>query len=173
MTARSRLNQHPGYGRERPWTSLTMPPALARQSAANSSRAATPACEGRTPSLIRRIRRGPARNETETNAGLGRKFLAQLAGSGHIRGHVVRIGHVQRLFPGVEVSRKPRTSGLFATIGSYRKKWRRGRDSNPRDRSRSAPLAGVCLRPLGHLSGGVGSTGRDKGRQVVFGGFNR
>ncbi len=33
-------------------------------------------------------------------------------------------------------------------------KWRRGRDSNPRDSSSpSAPLAGACLRPLGHLSG--------------------
>ena len=31
-------------------------------------------------------------------------------------------------------------------------KWRRRRDSNPRDGSPSAPLAGVCLRPLGHVS---------------------
>ena len=31
-------------------------------------------------------------------------------------------------------------------------KWRRRRDSNPRDGSPSAPLAGVCLRPLGHIS---------------------
>ena len=30
--------------------------------------------------------------------------------------------------------------------------WRRRRDSNPRDGSPSAPLAGVCLRPLGHIS---------------------
>jgi hypothetical protein len=30
--------------------------------------------------------------------------------------------------------------------------WRRRRDSNPRDGSPSAPLAGVCLRPLGHVS---------------------
>ena len=32
------------------------------------------------------------------------------------------------------------------------RKWRRRRDSNPRDGSPSAPLAGVCLRPLGHVS---------------------
>lgn len=50
-----------------------------------------------------------------------------------------------------------------------RQAWRRGRDSNPRDRSRSAPLAGVCLRPLGHLSGGVGSSERRGGWQAVFG----
>lgn len=31
-------------------------------------------------------------------------------------------------------------------------KWRSRRDSNPRDGSPSAPLAGVCLRPLGHSS---------------------
>lgn len=32
-------------------------------------------------------------------------------------------------------------------------KWRRGRDSNPRDGCPSTPLAGERLRPLGHLSG--------------------
>ena len=31
-------------------------------------------------------------------------------------------------------------------------RWRRGRDSNPRYRSRYTPLAGERLRPLGHLS---------------------
>lgn len=31
-------------------------------------------------------------------------------------------------------------------------KWRSRRDSNPRDGSPSAPLAGACLRPLGHSS---------------------
>jgi hypothetical protein len=30
--------------------------------------------------------------------------------------------------------------------------WRRRRDSNPRDPFGSAPLAGACLRPLGHVS---------------------
>lgn len=30
--------------------------------------------------------------------------------------------------------------------------WRSGRDSNPRDGFPPAPLAGVCLRPLGHRS---------------------
>ena len=33
--------------------------------------------------------------------------------------------------------------------------WRRGRDSNPRDGSPPTPLAGVRLRPLGHLSARV------------------
>ena len=33
--------------------------------------------------------------------------------------------------------------------------WRRRRDSNPRDGFPPAPLAGVCLRPLGHVSAGV------------------
>ena len=33
-----------------------------------------------------------------------------------------------------------------------RGEWRRRRDSNPRDGFPSAPLAGVCLRPLGHVS---------------------
>ena len=32
-------------------------------------------------------------------------------------------------------------------------KWRRGRDSNPREAFTSTPLAGARLRPLGHLSG--------------------
>jgi hypothetical protein len=32
-------------------------------------------------------------------------------------------------------------------------KWRRGRDSNPRDGCPPTPLAGERLRPLGHLSG--------------------
>ena len=31
-------------------------------------------------------------------------------------------------------------------------KWRRRRDSNPRGGFPPAPLAGVCLRPLGHVS---------------------
>ena len=38
---------------------------------------------------------------------------------------------------------------------SYENKWRRGRDSNPRDGSPPTPLAGARLRPLGHLSGAV------------------
>ena len=39
--------------------------------------------------------------------------------------------------------------------------WRSRRDSNPRDGSPPAPLAGVCLRPLGHLSeAGVTGFGR-------------
>ena len=48
-------------------------------------------------------------------------------------------------------------------------KWRRGWDSNPRDPSGPAPLAGVCLRPLGHLSTRVGSSERREGWQAVFG----
>ncbi len=46
--------------------------------------------------------------------------------------------------------------------------WRRGRDSNPRDGSPSAPLAGVCLRPLGHLSVGGGDSGLRGAGQAVF-----
>ena len=44
--------------------------------------------------------------------------------------------------------------GKSAGIGvpGFIPKWRRRRDSNPRDGSPSAPLAGVCLRPLGHVS---------------------
>lgn len=34
----------------------------------------------------------------------------------------------------------------------YKGEWRRRRDSNPRDPFGPAPLAGVCLRPLGHVS---------------------
>jgi hypothetical protein len=37
-------------------------------------------------------------------------------------------------------------------IEGNRLEWRRGRDSNPRYRSRYTPLAGERLRPLGHLS---------------------
>ena len=57
--------------------------------------------------------------------------------------------------------------------------WRRRRDSNPRDGFPPAPLAGVCLRPLGHVSadpfteaagggqGGIGGIGSwcDAGRK--------
>ena len=39
------------------------------------------------------------------------------------------------------------------------RKWRRRRDSNPRDGFPPAPLAGVCLRPLGHVSA-AGSSSR-------------
>ena len=53
----------------------------------------------------------------------------------------------------------PTTRGHRATIGCEKQRytilgcgWRSGRDSNPRDGSPSAPLAGVCLRPLGHHS---------------------
>ena len=46
-------------------------------------------------------------------------------------------------------------------IGS---RWRRRRDSNPRDGFPPAPLAGVCLRPLGHISGAV-SRGTRRGKQ--------
>ncbi len=42
--------------------------------------------------------------------------------------------------------------------------WRRRRDSNPRDGFPPAPLAGVCLRPLGHVSAGGGIGGR-RGKQ--------
>lgn len=38
-------------------------------------------------------------------------------------------------------------------------RWRRRRDSNPRDGFPPAPLAGVCLRPLGHVSA-AGSSSR-------------
>src|SRR5690606_1044914 len=59
-----------------------------------------------------------------------------------------------------------------ATAGSGERfrggKWRRGRDSNPRDSCPSAPLAGVCLRPLGHLSGVAGSSGSIGGWQAVL-----
>ena len=37
-------------------------------------------------------------------------------------------------------------------IDYHTNRWRRGRDSNPRYRSRYTPLAGERLRPLGHLS---------------------
>ena len=50
--------------------------------------------------------------------------------------------------------RKQRRNPAGAGSGEHfrRCKWRRRRDSNPRDGSPSAPLAGVCLRPLGHVS---------------------
>ncbi len=46
--------------------------------------------------------------------------------------------------------------GKSAGIGvpGFIPKWRSGRDSNPRDGFPPAPLAGVCLRPLGHHSAG-------------------
>ena len=34
----------------------------------------------------------------------------------------------------------------------WRSRWRRRRDSNPRDPSGPTPLAGERLRPLGHVS---------------------
>ena len=43
--------------------------------------------------------------------------------------------------------------------------WRSRRDSNPRDGSPSAPLAGVCLRPLGHSSAASFSDGWPKGQE--------
>lgn len=43
--------------------------------------------------------------------------------------------------------------------GEMKKVWRRRRDSNPRDPFGPAPLAGVCLRPLGHVSA-AGSSSR-------------
>ena len=46
-------------------------------------------------------------------------------------------------------------------------KWRRRRDSNPRDPSGPAPLAGVCLRPLGHVSADPYICG-PRDRQAVF-----
>ena len=50
--------------------------------------------------------------------------------------------------------RKQRENPAAAGSGErfHKGKWRRRRDSNPRDGSPSAPLAGVCLRPLGHIS---------------------
>src|SRR5690606_4613692 len=50
--------------------------------------------------------------------------------------------------------RKQRKNPAAAGSGdSFREgKWRRGRDSNPRDGSPPTPLAGARLRPLGHLS---------------------
>ena len=47
-------------------------------------------------------------------------------------------------------------------------KWRSGRDSNPRDPSGPAPLAGVCLRPLGHHSA-CPYIGQVQGKQGLFG----
>ena len=43
---------------------------------------------------------------------------------------------------------------IFWDNMAYLGKWRSRRDSNPRDGSPPAPLAGVCLRPLGHSSTG-------------------
>ena len=45
---------------------------------------------------------------------------------------------------------------------------RSGRDSNPRDPSGPAPLAGVCLRPLGHHSA-CPYIGQVQGKQGLFG----
>ena len=42
--------------------------------------------------------------------------------------------------------------------------WRRRRDSNPRDGFPSAPLAGVCLRPLGHHSADPFNQGSEGGQ---------
>ncbi len=57
-----------------------------------------------------------------------------------------------------------------ATAGSGERfrggKWRSGRDSNPRDGFPPAPLAGVCLRPLGHHSAGGSISGRGRRTRV-------
>ena len=50
-------------------------------------------------------------------------------------------------------------------LGFARCRWRRRRDSNPRDSSPSTPLAGERLRPLGHVSA-HGSTGAVNVRQA-------
>lgn len=52
--------------------------------------------------------------------------------------------------------RKQRKNPAAAGSGErfLKGKWRSGRDSNPRDGFPPAPLAGVCLRPLGHRSAG-------------------
>ena len=44
--------------------------------------------------------------------------------------------------------------------------WRSGRDSNPRDGFPPAPLAGVCLRPLGHHSAGGSISGSGRRTRV-------
>ena len=49
-------------------------------------------------------------------------------------------------------------------ICSTEVRWRRRRDSNPRDDSSPTPLAGERLRPLGHVSA-IGSILRDMGKQ--------
>ena len=46
--------------------------------------------------------------------------------------------------------------------------WRRRRDSNPRDPFGSAPLAGACLRPLGHVSASPFIGERDEGQAESF-----
>ena len=51
-----------------------------------------------------------------------------------------------------EPLRGPGRSEARRAAARGQKKWRRGRDSNPRDGFPSTPLAGERLRPLGHLS---------------------
>lgn len=64
----------------------------------------------------------------------------------------------------VTVTREPGVAGVLG--GSM--EWRRRRDSNPRGGFPPAPLAGVCLRPLGHLSNSGGSNGTDFDWQALF-----
>lgn len=61
----------------------------------------------------------------------------------------------------VTVTRKPGVARIFGVS----MEWRRRRDSNPRGGFPPAPLAGVCLRPLGHVSAaGSSSTRRQETR---------
>ena len=56
---------------------------------------------------------------------------------------------------GVLTAMLEQTRNTAPSVPSFMRNWRRGRDSNPRSRfCPDAPLAGACLRPLGHLSEG-------------------
>ena len=70
------------------------------------------------------------------------------AGQGEGRG--VSVPARRALTPGNTGKKRGTTENREGDGGG----WRRRRDSNPRDGSPSAPLAGVCLRPLGHVSVG-------------------
>ena len=79
----------------------------------------------------------------------------QVGGDGNLEAKAVattvEISHDAWVFPWVF---NPRITTNIS-IKSMIARWRRGRDSNPRYRSRYTPLAGARLRPLGHLSGGA------------------
>ena len=100
-----------------------------------------------TPQMLRKFAATARERIRLDGGGYRRDHLRALAqrvevaeGEVRIMGSKSRL--LQTLVAGSGVNSVP-TQGL---------KWRSGRDSNPRDGFPPAPLAGVCLRPLGHHS---------------------
>jgi site-specific DNA recombinase len=113
-----------------------------------------------TPQMLRKFAATARERIRLEGGGYRRDHLRALAqrvevadGEVRIMGSKSRL--LQTLVAGSGVNSVP-TQGL---------KWRRRRDSNPRDGFPPAPLAGVCLRPLGHVSAApyIGQRSRKQG----------